>query len=42
MSITINSLPRMQQGEAEAATQKQNEIFANEGIEGTHIAKLVN
>jgi len=39
MSITINSLPRMQQAEAEAATQKQNEIFANEGIEGTHIAK---
>jgi hypothetical protein len=33
MSITINSLPRMQQAEAKEATQKQNDIFANEGIE---------
>ena len=32
MSITINSLPRMTEAEAEATTQKQNEIFESEGI----------
>ena len=37
--ITINSLLRMTEAEAEAATEKQNEIFTTEGIEGTHIAK---
>jgi len=32
MSITINSLPRMTEAEAEATTKKQNEIFGSEGI----------
>jgi len=32
MSITIKSLPRMTEAEAEATTKKQNEIFESEGI----------
>jgi hypothetical protein len=39
MPITIKSLPRMQQAEAEAATENQNDIFENEGIENIYVAK---
>ena len=39
MPITIDRLPRMITAEAEAVTEKQNQLFFEQGLEGTYIAK---